>query len=264
MTTILLLLFTGALSAYGFKPLFPHTISIIPFISFAYLFHQLNKSKPQKAFFYAFIFSIAFFTCGVHWVYHAIRVYGGAPFLLSITLTALLVLVLSFIFSTPAYLVNKLFKNSSSIRRLTMLYPSTFVVFEWLRGHLIFTGFPWLLIGYSQTSTWFSSLAPVIGVYGLSFIVYFISGCVVTLFSTIPRHQQKMILAAPVCIGALSLYCHFQHYTTLKATKTHLSHWFKETLNKAWKFTPPHYKIHLISISLTQSMHSKTVNLMDL
>jgi apolipoprotein N-acyltransferase len=44
------------------------------------------------------------------------------------------------------------------------------MLFEWLRGNL-FTGFPWLALGYSQAP--FSPLAgfaPIIGVYGISLL----------------------------------------------------------------------------------------------
>ena len=39
---------------------------------------------------------------------------------------------------------------------------------EWLRGWM-FTGFPWLALGYSQIDTWLAGYGPLLGVYGVSF-----------------------------------------------------------------------------------------------
>jgi len=48
--------------------------------------------------------------------------------------------------------------------------PALWVFFEWVRSWL-FTGFPWLNLGYSQVPSFMSGLAPVVGVYGISFFV---------------------------------------------------------------------------------------------
>ena len=48
-------------------------------------------------------------------------------------------------------------------------FPVTWVLSEWLRSWLL-TGFPWLYLGYAHIDTPISGWAPVVGVYGLSFI----------------------------------------------------------------------------------------------
>jgi apolipoprotein N-acyltransferase len=48
-------------------------------------------------------------------------------------------------------------------------FPALWVLFEWLR-QWIFTGFPWLYLGYAHVDTWISGWAPITGVFGLSFI----------------------------------------------------------------------------------------------
>ena len=54
-------------------------------------------------------------------------------------------------------------------------FPSLWVLFEWLRSWLL-TGFPWLYLGNAHTDTWIAGWAPVLGVYGLSFICA-LTGC---------------------------------------------------------------------------------------
>src|SRR5581483_108385 len=46
---------------------------------------------------------------------------------------------------------------------------------EWARGWVL-TGFPWLAAGYSQTDTPLAGLAPVLGVYGVSWATALAAG----------------------------------------------------------------------------------------
>src|SRR3546814_16865740 len=49
--------------------------------------------------------------------------------------------------------------------------PACWVATEWMRG-VIFTGFPWLAVGYSQTfPSPLAGYVPVLGVYGVSLVV---------------------------------------------------------------------------------------------
>jgi apolipoprotein N-acyltransferase len=50
-----------------------------------------------------------------------------------------------------------------------LLLPGLYVLLEWLRGWL-FTGFPWLNLGYTQLQGPLAGFAPIAGVYGLSLL----------------------------------------------------------------------------------------------
>ena len=67
---------------------------------------------------------------------------------------------------------------------LTLLAPAIWTLSELLRGYA-FTGFPWLTIGYSQSSTLLSAWAPIGGVYLVSFIVSLIAGFCLLISSKI-------------------------------------------------------------------------------
>jgi apolipoprotein N-acyltransferase len=58
--------------------------------------------------------------------------------------------------------------------------PALWLLGEWWRGWFL-TGFGWFALGYSQTDTWLSSLSPVIGQYGLGFLILLIAGALMTL-----------------------------------------------------------------------------------
>ena len=59
--------------------------------------------------------------------------------------------------------------------RSAALFSALWLLSEWLRG-VLFTGFPWLAIGYSQTPpSPLGGLLPLIGVYGVGGVVAFVA-----------------------------------------------------------------------------------------
>jgi len=77
---------------------------------------------------------------------------------------------------------------------------------EWVRGWL-FTGFPWLLMGYSQLPSPMAGYAPVLGVYGISWLTVLVA--IIVMFAG--RHgqwirQPKAVLAGLVFSMAISVW----------------------------------------------------------
>ena len=68
--------------------------------------------------------------------------------------------------------------------------PALWLITEWARGWVL-TGFPWLNIGTSQTDSLLANFAPVIGDYGISFVVCIIAISIVNLF--IGKLKEKII-----------------------------------------------------------------------
>jgi apolipoprotein N-acyltransferase len=88
------------------------------------------------------------------------------------------------------------FKPASSWRIL-LIMPAIWTLAEWLRG-LLFTGFPWLSMGYSQVpSSPLAGYAPLLGVFGVSLIVAVSAGLVLTLWS---GRRAKLV---KVAVGVL-------------------------------------------------------------
>jgi apolipoprotein N-acyltransferase len=170
-------LLAGALLPGSFAPFY---FSFLAFISPALLFLVWQNASPKAAFIRGIIFGLGFFSVGVSWVFISIHVYGQAPIPLAAFITAFFICYLSLFFGLQGYCLNHLFPKNT-LSKLLLAYPCTWVAFEALRGWL-FTGFPWLFIGYSQTNTWLKGYAPLFGVYGLSFIVVLLSAFLIIIF----------------------------------------------------------------------------------
>ncbi|MFP3616074.1 apolipoprotein N-acyltransferase, partial [Paraburkholderia sp. SIMBA_050] len=79
---------------------------------------------------------------------------------------------------------------------------------EWLRGTVL-TGFPWLASGYAQVDGPFAGFAPVVGVYGIGWVLALFAALVVQALvaarrSPAPEHTDgnaRIRIAAPAGVA---------------------------------------------------------------
>lgn len=190
---ILLLVLFGSILPLSMAPFHFWPAGILS-VSVFYVFISgaLNKNPSFKLiFFRSFSYGVGLYSVGASWIFVSIHRYGQASVELSLLLIILFILFLSFLFSLPFALYTKIAHinkkhvaiNTPYILAFTSLivFPSLWVLGEWFRGW-IFSGFPWLYLGYAHTDTWLSGWGPVGGVLGLSWIVAFCSGILGLLF----------------------------------------------------------------------------------
>jgi apolipoprotein N-acyltransferase len=79
-------------------------------------------------------------------------------------------------------------------------FPASWVVFEWMRGW-VFTGVPWLAVGYSQVDSPLAGFAPVVGVYGVSFATALCAGLLVAALAGDRRFRIACGAALMAVIG---------------------------------------------------------------
>ncbi len=114
-------------------------------------------------------FGIGFFITGVSWVYVSLSVFGGMPWWLAGIAAFLFCCVMALF---PA-IAGGLFKRwqPEGAWQQALLFAALIAAVDWLRSW-IFTGFPWLALGYSQAPpSPLAGFAPLIGVHGLSLLV---------------------------------------------------------------------------------------------
>lgn len=164
---ILITFLLGALTVLGFAPfyLFP-----IPLITLALLLTFWRKSaKPRYAALLGFSFGMGLFGAGVTWIYVSLHDFGDMPMPLAVVALILLCAYLSLFPALTAWLSIRWRAAASNL--WPWLIASLWMLSEWLRGTL-FTGFPWLTVGYSQAPySLLAGFAPVVGVYGISFLL---------------------------------------------------------------------------------------------
>jgi apolipoprotein N-acyltransferase len=157
----------GALTPFCFAPF--NQGWLMPCLLAVLLWLQYGKS-PAQAFKLGLVFGVPGFIGGLHWIYISTHVYSGAPLALSIFLIVLLALYLS-LFGALASLIAAWFGrqpgNAPNLGYWLLSYVLAWPLLELLRNTIL-TGFPWFALGYTQTDTVLSGLAPFVGVFGLA------------------------------------------------------------------------------------------------
>lgn len=176
---------TGALSIAAYAPLewwwlmFPCVMS---------LYFLLQNSSPKQSFYLAFSFGLAQFGIGASWVYVSLTHYGNMPMLMAGAGVLLFVSALALFTGLIGLCFSRL-KTQTHFYLNTIIFSSLWVIAEWLRS-VVLTGFPWLDVGYSQTTQWLSAYAPIGSVYLVSFFCIFVSALLLSCV------QHKNICAA--------------------------------------------------------------------
>ncbi|HHI92989.1 MAG TPA: apolipoprotein N-acyltransferase [Gammaproteobacteria bacterium] len=180
-------LLAGAALPLAFAPvdLFPFAI-IMP----AILFYFWLRASPRQAFVRGYLFGVGFFAVGISWVAVSFYRFGSMGMALSAAATLLFVLFLALFPALLGWVSRRYFSALSDGFYLVLLVPALWVFFEWVRGW-IFTGFPWLNLGYSQTDSPLVGIAPVLGVYGTSWLVALSASLL--LYALMNKNKQRVI-----------------------------------------------------------------------
>ena len=152
----------GCAATAGFAPFGWYLLLPLLLLPLLYVCVSL---APRDAAKHSFWFGIGLFLSGTYWIYISVVIFGNAPVWIALFLMFGLVLIMAAYFWLIGWLISRLVRGE--FWRLLVVAPAVWVLFEWLRGWL-FTGFPWLALGYSQIDSVLAGWAPIAGVYGIS------------------------------------------------------------------------------------------------
>ena len=200
----------GGLSVLGFAPFYLWPVTIV---CLALLMLRLDGAadapKPLKAgFWQGFAFGLGYFLFGLYWIGSAFIARGPAfipymPF-------AILALAagLALFWGGAGALYMKLAKSGHSHPLRAVIFACLLFIAEYIRGHL-FGGFPWNLPGYIfEAGKPVSQIASIVGIYGVSALVLFLSASLALAISGrkfIQFGAALAVLASTYAFGAARL-----------------------------------------------------------
>jgi apolipoprotein N-acyltransferase len=191
MRTFLTAFAAGAATVLAFAPagLFP-----LALLTLAALVHAWSDAAPRRAFWTGYAFGLGLFGTGVSWVYVSLHDFGGMPMPLAALATALFCAFLALFPGAAGWLQARIPMRPAL--RAGLAIPAAWTLMEWLRSW-IFTGFPWLSAGYAGVGWPLQGYAPLLGVFGLSFLALSLAG-LAWLF--LYKHRSWACVAAFIAI----------------------------------------------------------------
>ena len=127
----------------------------------------------RRAFALGLVTGVVYFTGTLYWITRVMAVYGGLPMVVAVLVNAALVAYLALFPAIFAMVMRRIVVRFGPPALLAA--PCVWVTTELGRTHLL-TGFPWVLLGYSQATVLpIAQWASVCGVYGVSGLVASVS-----------------------------------------------------------------------------------------
>src|SRR5690606_28627461 len=153
-----------------------------------------------------FLFGLGSFAMGLYWIFISLHRYGGMAVPLASFAVLLLAAGEALFYGAAAaaarWLAARGLRDEDGYGRHLLAvaaWASCWTLAEWLRGTL-FTGFPWLAVGYAHVDGPLAGWAPLIGMYGLTWLATFICGAV-GLLMRLQRTGREAAGAATVAAG---------------------------------------------------------------
>ena len=180
----------------------PFGLYWLPPIALAILLWLIDPLDPRTGARIGFFFSLGTFVAGTWWLYISLNILGGLwpPF--AVLLMLGLVLIMSCYGALTAWLMLRLTVPGSL--RWLVVFPAVWTLLEWLRGWVL-SGFPWMSLGYSQVDSPLGAIAPVAGVYGVSWLVALLAGFVCGLLFGSARQRLHAVLANLLVVAVVTL-----------------------------------------------------------
>jgi apolipoprotein N-acyltransferase len=143
----------------------------LPLLTVAVLVWLLNRAAPRRAAVLGWCYGTAWLCAGVWWLFISMHRYGDLPAVLAVLAVLALSGFLS-LYLAAACAAYAHWRHGGAGD--AALFAALWLLAELARG-VIFTGFPWLAVGYSQVDSPLAALAPYVGVYGMGAWLAFVA-----------------------------------------------------------------------------------------
>jgi apolipoprotein N-acyltransferase len=153
------------------------------------------RQRVKRPLFIGFVAGFVTFLGTIYWVVNSMYFYGGLPIVASVPIMLVLVAYLALypaLFSLLFSLLLVRVRSACSVVLFSLvIVPALWVATEFLRGTL-FTGFPWSLLGYSQSANLLLiQVADITGVWGVSYLVVAVNAALFLLARSLRARRAR-------------------------------------------------------------------------
>jgi apolipoprotein N-acyltransferase len=191
----------GLLLTLAFSPFDYPYLSVV---SLVFIFFAWLDCSPVRVFLRGYLYGLGLFGSGISWVYISIHDYGGAPAFGASLLTIAVVCFWALFPALTGYLSVKM-TGQKYKARLIWFIPLVWVLVEYVRGYWLLNGFPWLQIAYTQLDTPLKGFSPILGVYGMGFLLALTASLLVAGLKK--QIQPISTLVIVILLWGVGAYC---------------------------------------------------------
>lgn len=174
---LFLVILSGILTALAF-PKF--SLFYLAWFSLLPLIFVLYENKPGFSFWLSFVAGLAFYGILIYWLPYVPAHYGDVPYYISLIIFFILIAYLSLYWGIFGYVFSRTRRVSPELACFSA--PFLWVTLEYGVTNIL-TGFPWGLLGYTQSPDLpLIQTASLTGVYGLSFLLVFFQSSLLLFF----------------------------------------------------------------------------------
>ncbi len=160
----------------------------IAWVALVPLLVSIRDKTVGSAFRTGFLAGLVHYLTLLYWLVYTMQLYGGLPVYLAVPVLFLLAAYLSLWIGLFSSMVVG-FGNQKPYFWIAI--PVFWVALEYMRG-VLFTGFPWGLLGYSQSDILqIIQISDIVGVYGVSFLVVVSNTAVFLLYQALFNKTRK-------------------------------------------------------------------------
>lgn len=216
-----LLLAAGTAHALSFAPgLMPAGVqALLQLLALAVLVRcVMGAPRVRDAFAFGALFGVVTYAVGLYWLYISLHVYGLMVAPLAAGGVLALAAYLALYPALACALARRLAPWSGSgdtraghapvyLLLSSFVWAGAWTLGEWLRGTIL-TGFSWLNIGYAHVDSPLAGWAPLLGVYGMTFLSAFTAAGLATLWrSRQGVRSNNALQSLTACVALLPALC---------------------------------------------------------
>ncbi|MBA1203041.1 apolipoprotein N-acyltransferase [Pseudomonas capeferrum] len=174
----------------------PFDVWPLALVAIALFYLGLRELGPRQALGRGWCYGFGLYGAGTSWIYVSINTYGGASPLLATLLLLAFFAAIAWFLALPAWLWARWLRRNEAPLADALCFAALWLVQESFRGWFL-TGFPWLYAGYSQLDGPLAGLAPLGGVWLVSFALALSAALLCNLHRL---RARPSFLAAGVCL----------------------------------------------------------------
>jgi apolipoprotein N-acyltransferase len=171
---------------------------LLPLLTLVLLVTLLDPQSPRQAALTTWCYGLAWLVAGVWWLFISMHFYGGLPAWLAVLAVLALSGALSLYMAAAGWAYAR-WRRGQALD--VALFAALWLLAELARG-VLFTGFPWVALGYSQLDSPLAALAPWLGVYGVGAVAAALA-CSVVLALT--RRRLWPVLTVVLLVATAKL-----------------------------------------------------------